>query len=94
MRRMNGVVEDRLLRGPQFCIPSEAVPGIRIAVETREVGRGNLDADAVSFSEDVTCDAHLDFIFVYFTGFKQRRIAAILAISCADNTVAQVHRIA
>lgn len=94
MRRMNGVVEDRLLRGPQFCIPSEAVPGIGVTVEAWEVGGGYLDANAVSFPEDVTGDSHLDFIFIDSVGFKQRRVAAVLAISCADNTIAQVHRIA
>ena len=48
-------MENRLRRGPEFGIAEEGMPGVRITIETREVGASDLDPETMARMEHHTC---------------------------------------
>src|SRR5205814_3092275 len=86
------VVQDGLVRYDHLCISSEIVTGIGIAVPTREIAAGHVQANAVSGLEDVAGGPQVDFIFVGLAWLDQRgRFPALkMAIAGANDAIGQV----
>jgi hypothetical protein len=78
------------LRGwPQVAINPIGMPRIRVAVKAREVGRRDLQPDAMPLAEDIAGDADIDGVFVNLVRFQQFRLVKALAVAGADDAVTE-----
>ena len=59
----------RLACGAEFGVGTEPVSGIWVTVEAGKIGRGDFQANAVAFAEDVAGDADFYFVLVDFIRF-------------------------
>ena len=74
-----------------FC---NRVPGVRIAVEAREVATGDLDPYLMSLFEDIAGGPQVDRITVHLAGFDEAWRRGRLAVTRTDDAIREVARTA
>ena len=99
-RRMFRIVIDDIRGGPEWLLrvyvfaglQIAIASGVQVAVEARKVAAGNLQAQRVSFFEDIAGRPDVNVEFVYLPGRKQRRRLLRIAIAGAQNSFGQILR--
>ena len=70
VRRVAGIVMNRLGRLPQLCVFTELVPGVGIAVVLREVAARDFQLNPVTAFEDVADRPQVDGVLVDLARFQ------------------------
>jgi len=83
VRRTRHVMENRLRRGLQLGIAEEGMPGVRVAVEAREVSAGDIDTEAMPRLEHHAGGPEIERILIDHAWDDGAGIGPRFAVACA-----------
>src|SRR5262249_45197595 len=86
---MFGVVQNGLPRRVKLGLFAKPAPGVRVAVEAREVAARDLDADAVAWKKDVARGADVDSELSGLIGREEDRCRSAVSVARPDDAVGQ-----
>ena len=83
-----------LLRRTHLGIYADRMTCVQVAIKARKIRGRHLQAQAVSRAENIAGHPHLNFVCVHLVWLEQGRLAESVAVTGADDAVAQVLGIA